>query len=133
MANTWSFAVFSLLLASLAGGGVATPAPRTHTHLGTLAGRVLGPNDAPVAGARVTVETADGRHPHAISTDAKGRFVFPNLLAGPYDARAYSDGSWSGWQHNIIVRVGKTTEITLRVSAKKPAMNPAVKPESRGN
>lgn len=132
MRNAWSFVVLSLLFVSLA-VGTAASSPKTHSRLGTLGGRVLGPDDAPVAGARVTVQTADGRHPHASSTDAKGQFAFPDMLAGPYDARAYSNGAWSGWQHNVIVRAGKTTEITLRISAKKPAKNPAIKSESRGN
>lgn len=122
MANVCCFAVLSLLLTSLASGTAATPASKTHTHLGRLAGRVLGPHDAPVAGARVTVETADGRHPHATSTDTQGRFSFPNILAGTYEARAYRDGSWSEWQHNLIVRPGKTTEISLRIFAKKPSV-----------
>jgi len=127
MANALSFAVLSLLLTSLAGGTAATPAPKTHTHLGRLAGRVLGPNDAPVAGARVTVQTSDGRHPHATSTDAHGRFSFPDILAGPYDARAYWEGNWSEWQHNVIVRAGKTAEITLKISAGKQLTGLAAK------
>lgn len=119
MANAYSFALLSLLLTSLAAGPAASPAPKTHTHLGRLGGTVLGPNSAPVAGARVTVETADGRHPHATSTDAKGHFAFPDILPGPYDARAYRDGMWSEWQHNVIVRAGKTTEIKLKISPNK--------------
>jgi hypothetical protein len=121
MVNAWSFAVLFLFLTSLAGGPTATPAAKTHSHLGRLAGRVLGPNDAPVAGARVTMETADGRHPHATSTDRQGHFAFPDILVGTYEARAYWDSAWSEWQRNVIVRAGKTTEITLRISAKKPS------------
>lgn len=118
MANAYSIALLSLLLAGFAAG----PAPKTHTHLGRLAGSVLGPRATPIAGARVTMQTADGRHPHATSTDAKGHFAFPDILPGPYDARAYRDGKWSEWQHNVIVRAGKTTEITLKISATKSTM-----------
>jgi protocatechuate 3,4-dioxygenase beta subunit len=119
------FTILSLLLMSLPGGTIASPGSKVH--LGRLAGRVLGPNGAPVAGARVTVETSDGRHPHATSTDRQGRFSFPNILAGPYDARAYRGGSWSEWQHNVIVHAGKTTDITLRIFAKKPSTGFAAK------
>ena len=115
------FTILSLLLMSLPGGTTASPGPKTHVHLGRLAGKVLGPKGAPVVGARVTVETSDGRHPHATSTDTQGRFSFPNILAGPYDARAYRDGSWSAGQHNVIVRTGKTTAITLTIIAEKPS------------
>ena len=127
MANAYSLAVLSLLLASLAAGTNAIPAPKAHTHLGKLAGRVLGPNDAPVAGARVTVETADGRHPHATSTDAHGHFSFPDILAGTYETRAYWDGAWSDWRHNLIVRAGKTTDVTLKISTEKPSTGLAIR------
>lgn len=119
MANALSFVVLSVLLTGVASGTTAAPAPKTHGHLGRLAGRVLGPNDDPVAGARVTAQTSDGRHPHATSTDALGRFSFPNILPGPYDARAYWEGAWSEWRHNVIVSGGKTTEVILKISAGK--------------
>ena len=121
------FTILSLLLLSLPDSTIASPGPKTHVHLGRLAGKVLGSNGAPVVGARVTVETSDGRHPHATSTDTQGRFSFPNILPGPYDARAYRDGSWSEWQHNVIVRTGKTTDITLRIIAQKPSVGFAAK------
>jgi hypothetical protein len=39
-------------------------------------------------------------------------------LHGYYDARAYHDGAWSEWKHNIGVSTGKQTELVLRLSAK---------------
>jgi Carboxypeptidase regulatory-like domain len=83
--------------------------------LGTLAGTVVGPNGRPIAGARVTSQEAGGSHPSATTTNSQGRFFFPQLAHGYYDLRAYSNGVWSGWKHNIEVKTGKQTDVTLRV------------------
>jgi Carboxypeptidase regulatory-like domain len=86
--------------------------------MGTLAGTVLGPSGAPVAGARVTSQNADGQHPQATVTNAQGRFFFPQLVHGLYDVRAYHNGVWSEWKQNIAVYTGEQTEVTLRLPGK---------------
>ena len=85
--------------------------------MGTLAGTVVGPGGKPVAGARVTSQGADGSHPQATTTNAQGRFFFPGLEHGYYDVRAYSNGAWSDWKHNIEVKTGKQTEVKLQLPA----------------
>lgn len=105
--------VGSLILLLLFAAPVAAPRVRT----GTLSGTVVGPRGAALAGARVTVQQADGRHPHAKATDARGQFIFPRLSVGPYDVRAYHNGVWSEWQHHVIVRTGRQTKIELRLPA----------------
>lgn len=87
--------------------------------MGTLAGTVIGPGGRPLVGARVTSQEAGGSHPNMTLTNAQGRFFFPELGHGYYDVRAYSDGSWSEWKHNIEVKTGKQTEVTLRIPTKK--------------
>ena len=87
--------------------------------LGTLAGTVVGPNGSPLPGARVTVQDASGVHPHAVETNDQGRFFFPLLKPGLYDARAYSSGVWSEWEHNINVHKGKQTEVKLKIPKRK--------------
>jgi Carboxypeptidase regulatory-like domain len=93
------------------------------TGMGTLAGTVVGANGKPIVGARVTSQGADGSHPDSTQTNAQGRFFFPELRHGYYDVRAYSNGSWSEWKHNVEVNTGKQTEVTLRVSAKPKQSN----------
>ncbi len=105
--------VGSLVLLLLLAASVAASRVRT----GTLSGTVIGPDGAAVAGARVTVQQSDGRHAHAKLTDAEGRFTFSLLAVGPYDLRAYSDGVWSEWQRQVIVRTGKPTRIRIRLPA----------------
>lgn len=89
--------------------------------MGTLAGTVVGRNGKPVAGARVTSQNAGGDHPQVTTTNQQGRFFFPDLVHGYYDARAYHDGEWSVWKHNVEVNTGKQTELTLRlIATQKP-------------
>jgi hypothetical protein len=86
--------------------------------MGTLAGTVIGANGKPVVGARVTSQNAGGDHPQLTTTNQQGRFFFPDLQHGYYDARAYHDGAWSEWKHNVEVSTGKQTELVLRLSVK---------------
>ncbi len=106
--------IFILLLAAI----TAVPGIAGGRGKGTLAGTVLGPSGAPVVGARVTSQNADGRHPQATLTNVQGRYFFPQLVHGLYDVRAYHNGVWSEWKHNITVYTGKQTEVTLCLAPK---------------
>jgi uncharacterized GH25 family protein len=82
---------------------------------GTLAGTVVDAQGKPVAAAIVTIQTSDGRQPHAMRTDSKGRFEFKRFKAGQYDLHAQSNGNFSEWAKRISVRSNKTTSVTLRL------------------
>jgi Carboxypeptidase regulatory-like domain len=85
--------------------------------LGTLAGRVVDKNGVAVADATVFVETSDGEHPHATHTDKDGHFQFERYSAGQYDLRASYDSVFTDWMKRVLVRAGKTTEVTLHLPA----------------
>jgi protocatechuate 3,4-dioxygenase beta subunit len=87
--------------------------------LGTLAGVVISGKGAPVADATVTIQTAEGSHPHATRSDAQGHFAFTRFTPGQYDVRAYSNGLWSEWQRRVNIKRGKRTEVTLRLETDK--------------
>jgi Carboxypeptidase regulatory-like domain len=87
--------------------------------MGTLAGTVLNAQGKPTVGASVTMESSTGENPHATTTNAQGRFFFPELTHGCYDVRATHEGATSDWNHNVEVRTGKQTEITLRLPARR--------------
>jgi protocatechuate 3,4-dioxygenase beta subunit len=109
-----------LLWATLAASAGAAPqAPG----LGTVGGQVLGPNGKAVDGARVTLQSSEGRNPQTTETNAQGHFWFPSLPSGLYDLRAYSNGRLSEWRHNVWVNRGKQTNVTLRLRPKKPALS----------
>lgn len=88
-----------------------------------ITGTVLDSKGAPVA-ARVFWQTADGTHPHALRTDAHGRFQVTHLRGGLYDLRAEAAGRWSEWEHNVVVRPGHHLSVTLRLLRATPPRPP---------
>jgi carboxypeptidase family protein len=97
---------------------MAAPVPQTGG-LGTVGGKVLGPDGQTVAGARVTLQPSDGGPPETTVTNTQGQFWFPMLAKGLYDLRAYSKGRVSDWRKNVWVEPGHQTTITLSLSSKK--------------
>jgi DNA-binding beta-propeller fold protein YncE len=109
-------------LAILFGLSLALAGPPT----GVLSGVVLNNAGAPVAAAQVSWQAADGTAPHALHSDAHGRFEMAALRPGLYDVRAAAAGKWSDWEHNILVRPGSSASITLRlVRTTPPFLTPA--------
>ena len=84
-----------------------------------MAGTVLDSMGRPIAGASVTIQTSDGQHPHATHTDSSGQFQFVRFEIGQYDLRAYSGGKYSAWVKRVMIRSGKVTRITLRITCKR--------------
>ncbi|MGD1210522.1 MAG: carboxypeptidase-like regulatory domain-containing protein [Candidatus Acidiferrales bacterium] len=115
--------LFVLILATL--GVTAGTSAKVAT--GTLAGTVLDAQGKPVADAVVTIQTSDGRQPHATRTDSKGRFEFKRFETGQYDLHAQSNGNFSEWAKRISVHSNKTTSITLRLPP-APSESVVVKP-----
>jgi hypothetical protein len=91
---------------------------RAKVSVGTLEGTVVDPSGKAVAGASVTIQTSDGRHPHATHTDASGHFAFTRFATGQYDLRAYSRDSYSDWAKRISLHSNKPTQIILRIAPK---------------
>ena len=81
----------------------------------TLSGVVLGPDDKPVAHASVSYQSSGGNAPHAVHTDAQGRFTISRLRADSYDVRASGKGVSSDWEKNIPLKAGQTKSVTLRL------------------
>ena len=93
--------------------GTVAAVPQSHG--ATLAGVVIGPDDKPVANASVSYQSSGGSAPHAVHTDARGRFSIGKLRADNYDMRASSKGIFSEWEKNITLRPGQTKSMTLRL------------------
>lgn len=87
---------------------------------GSLSGEVVSAKGAPVAGAQILWQSADGEIPHVLRSDAHGRFHVEPLHAGLYDVRASAGGAWSEWEHNVTVRPGGEASVTLRLTFKAP-------------
>ncbi len=85
--------------------------------LGNLGGHVVDKHGNPVVDAVVIVQTSDGEHPHATHTDTNGHFEFERYSPGQYDLRASYDSVFTDWMKRVLVRGGKTTDVTLRLPA----------------
>lgn len=86
---------------------------------GGLDGKVVNSKGAPVAGATILWQAADGEKPHVLHSDAQGRFHIEDLRPGFYDLRASASGAWSMWEHNVLVRPGDEASVTLRLTFKE--------------
>lgn len=111
----------SILVGALTFLFVSMAARAGEDGVGTVAGTVINVSGVPVPGARVTLQGADGTAPEATETNRQGRFFFPQLNHGYYDVRAYSNGAWSAWKHNVEVKTGKQTEVKLQIIPRKKA------------
>jgi len=92
---------------------LAVPAAGQSVYTGTLSGRVTGPEDEPLAGARVEVtEVATGVTRDAM-TDQAGGFSFDLLPPGDYDVLAEELGYQPERVERVPVHPGRTLELTV--------------------
>ena len=103
---------------------IVSPGLLAAQSVGVLSGAVVSDAGKPVAGARVLIQTADGRRPFTVRTDAEGKFRVARITRGLYHLRAQSGGLWSDWERNLLVRGGKPTSVTLRLVRKQPPPAP---------
>jgi hypothetical protein len=83
---------FLSIIAVLLALGAAQNLAAQHKGGGVLSGVVLGPDDKPVPHASVTYQSSAGIAPHAVHTDAQGRFTITKLHSDIYDLRASGKG-----------------------------------------
>jgi len=95
---------------------------RTKPQRGAMGGVVLNSKGAPVKAA-VFWQSADGKAPRVLRTDASGRFRIADLREGLYELRAEAAGMTSEWEHNVVVKPGAEASVTLRLSRR--ALHPA--------
>jgi virginiamycin B lyase len=118
---------FLLCVAALVSTGLRAQYPKVKPlKPGSLAGVVVNAKGAPVAGAQILWQRADGSTPHVLHSDAQGRFHIDPLRAGLYELRASADGAWSEWEHNVMVRPGSEANVKLRLAFKAPPVAAAV-------
>jgi Carboxypeptidase regulatory-like domain len=90
---------------------------------GVLDGVVLNGRGVPVAFAEVFWQAADGKAPHATRANGKGRFRIAGVSQGLYDLRAQASGMTSEWEHNVLVRSGKVSSVTLHLIRPKSSIS----------
>jgi virginiamycin B lyase len=113
--------VFLICAAAFVSAGAWAQGPKVAKQKpGGLDGEVVNAKGAPVAGAQILWQVADGETPHVLHSDARGRFHIEPLRTGSYDLRASAGGAWSEWEHNVFVHPGNDTNVTLRLTFKAP-------------
>src|SRR2546426_4552789 len=80
------------------------PAAAQEVTTGTIEGTVTDPHGAALAGATVTITSAQGSR--SVTSDANGRFRLPYLTAGTYSLTATLPGYNSVERPNLDVRLG---------------------------
>lgn len=105
-----------LLCVVLTAIAAAAPKPKG---VGTVAGEVLAPDDKPVAGAHVTLQTSEGHHLQTAETNDKGRFWFASLPEGQYDVRGSFEGRVTEWRQGVWVAPAEMTWVVLHLRPKK--------------
>jgi virginiamycin B lyase len=116
MRHRWIGAAFLLAGAALLPAGLCGQLPKTaKLKPGGIEGEVVTAKGAPVAGAQILWQAADGSKPHALHSDAQGRFRIPQLRTGLYDLSASTGDASSDWSRNVLVRPGTATNLKLRL------------------
>jgi hypothetical protein len=82
---------------------------------GNLFGTVVDNQGQSLPGTTVTLTGASGP-PRIQVTDAQGRFRFPELPPGQYYLKAELEGFGSFQRPNIMIYVGRNTEIEVTLS-----------------
>ena len=92
--------------------------------LGTVGGRVVNAQGAPVAAAVVTLQASDGGELQTTQTNTQGRFWFASLPEGQYSVRASDHRLVSEWRQNVWVAPGRETDVTLHLRLSKKNIAP---------
>src|SRR5438034_8582085 len=82
---------------------------------GVIRGTVSDPSGNVVVGAQVTVTDVQTRFQRTVTTNEKGVFVAPLLPLGTYDVTARAVGLGERKQTGIVLRVGETVDLALKL------------------
>jgi hypothetical protein len=104
--------VFALCVASISafGQGETTSA---------IVGSVVDPAEGAIAGAAVTLTSADNGMKRSVKTDSSGRFSFPQLKPGPYIVKVEAEHFETQQNNSVVAGLGQkqTVDFTLRIAA----------------
>ncbi len=108
-----------LAAAALAASCGATGVAADQT-TGAVVGTITRAGGTPVAGARVELSSAGGRH--AATTDARGRFALFGLVAGTYTLTAGAPGFERAVRFDVLVLPGETQRLAFELSDRPPTI-----------
>jgi hypothetical protein len=118
-----------LFLLSLLLLGVATTNAQTTS---TISGTILDQKGAALAGATVTARNEETNQTRTTTTDAAGRYVFPEMRVGEYELKAEMTDFRPTTRKDVRLTIGEeakidlTLEVQLRASVEVTDVTPAV-------
>jgi hypothetical protein len=96
--------------------GLSSIAAAQSTTTGAIGGVVSNPNKEVVPGASITVKNVETNKEDAATTDDSGRFKVANLQPGRYAVTVNSSGFAEITQQNVVVEVGRETNLEVALS-----------------
>jgi hypothetical protein len=94
---------------------ILAPACFGQAFTASLTGVVEDPNQAVVPGATVHLRNQNTNETRQTSTNEVGRYVFSQLLPGPYELRVEAPGFKSFTQTDIVLRANQQAEVNPRL------------------
>jgi len=94
---------------------IIAPACFGQAFTASLTGIVEDPNQAVVPGAAVYLRNQNTNETRQTSTNEVGRYVFSQLLPGPYELRIEAPGFKSFTQTDIVLRANQQAEVNPRL------------------
>jgi Carboxypeptidase regulatory-like domain len=107
--RTWCRITLFWAIAALITAGSATG----QTTSSTIRGRVLDPQSAPVASARITVTGQGNGVARTVTTGADGTFVISNLPPGTVDLTVVAAGFKDLSRKDIVLEIARTVSVDL--------------------
>src|SRR5688572_31922270 len=86
------------------------------TTTGAIGGSVTNPNNEVVVGAAVTARNSETNKEDTATSDDQGRFRIVNLQPGVYTVTVNATGFGLFTQDNLVVEVGRVTDMTANVA-----------------
>jgi hypothetical protein len=123
----FAFAFAFVTLFSNCGLGIR---PANAQSSGTIEGMVKDPTGGAIAGATVEIINPVSRYQRSTTTDAEGKFRFPNVPFNPYHVSVTANG-FSDFSQDADVRSAVT--LTLSINMKVAGANTTVTVESEGS
>ncbi len=111
---------YSSLALALAAFGLSSNLLRAQGETtSAIVGSVSDRTGAAIAGARVTIISADNGLKRSVKTDDAGRFNFPQLKPGPYLVKAEADNFEPQQNNSILAGLGQkqSADFTLKIAA----------------
>ena len=95
-----------------------------------IVGTVVDPTGAPIAGATVTVTSADNGMIRSAKTDSAGRFSFPQLKPGLYVVKAAAEHFEPQENKSVTAALGQKQTVDFALSIAKASQSVTVREDA---